>query len=83
MDNASFCLTCETRPTCKQICKPLEKYLKSEQAKNGYSNRHYRRKIRLFGGDNIDKVAANRAMELKYGKRWVSRQRRKAKRFME
>lgn len=62
-----FCLECALRSTCKKICKKLEQYLSKFQAKNGYSDRHYRRKIRLFPIDELERIAGERAFRLKFG----------------
>jgi len=71
----SFCLQCREKKDCKAICKPLQSYLNRIQAQDGYSDRHYRRKTRLDA--DIEKTANRRAMELKYGKKWVQTQLRK------
>ena len=76
MSNA-FCLDCGEKKNCKAICKPLESYLNKLQADNGYSDRHYRRKMIPWDSHLIEYKATKRAMELKYGKKWVERQYRK------
>jgi len=79
MDNASFCLKCKTRKDCKKTCKKLEKYLCKLQSKDGYSDRHLRRKELLWDSMDIEDLAGVRAMELKYGKKWAHTQIRKEK----
>ncbi len=69
---ASFCLQCGERNTCKSICKPLEKRLK-ERDIAGYSTRHKRRKERLFPIDVVERIGAERAFELRYGKSYLKK----------
>ncbi len=70
----SFCLQCGERNTCKSICKPLEKRLK-ERDIAGYSTRHKRRKERLFPTDVVERIGAERAFELRYGKSYFKKAR--------
>jgi len=79
MSEASFCLKCNKKAECKQICKELNSYLNKCQADLGYSDRHYKRKIRIYPPQLLEKIASQRAFELKYGKKWVERQQRKWK----
>lgn len=65
-----FCQSCPKKSSCKQICKKLESYLCHCQAKNGYSDRHYRRKTLLWDGAEIEKLAIKRAFEIRFGKRY-------------
>ena len=53
----------------KKVCKKIESYLHACQAKDGYSDRHYRRKIRLFPTDALDMIGGKRAFKIKYGSR--------------
>lgn len=42
------CSTCHKYNTCIKICNKLENYLQREQSKQGYSDRHIRRKEKQF-----------------------------------
>jgi len=66
MGSPSFCLSCPDREGCKKICERLEKYLKGLQAKDGYSDRHRRRKELLWDAQKIEQLATKRAFRLKY-----------------
>jgi len=59
-----FCEDCGSRDTCGKLCSELHKYLTKEQAKDGYSDRHYRRKIWLYPLAMLEKIATKRAFHL-------------------
>ena len=76
MSDTSFCLNCDKRKECKKICKPLESYLNKCQADEGYSDRHYKRKMIPFDGHLIENLASKRAMQIKYGRKWTDKEYR-------
>jgi len=65
------CKECIDQPCIKtgKVCKDIEKLLSKLQSDNGYSDRHIRRKEIPYDSIEIENIATQRAMELKYGKR--------------
>jgi N-glycosylase/DNA lyase len=72
-----FCQECMKKRDCRGICKALEGFLNKCQAKEGYSDRQYRRKNVPYDSLLIENLATRRASELKYGKKWTNQQVRK------
>jgi len=66
------CQHCKDRPCIKtgKVCKEIESYLNKCQAKDGYSDRHYRRKMIPFDPQILEYRASERAFQLKYGKKY-------------
>lgn len=59
-----FCMDCLNHSKCIKVCRPLELYLQREQSREGYSERHLRRKE--IPTKNIDDMATKRAFQIKY-----------------
>lgn len=64
--NALSCQNCQKRLECVEICPEVEKLLNANQAKNGYSDRHYRRKTSTYDSQTIEGLANSRAFHWKY-----------------
>lgn len=73
------CKDCKTQECIKtkKVCKKIESYLQACQAKDGYSDRHYRRKNVPYDSNLIENLASRKALELRYGKKWAEKQVRK------
>jgi len=61
----AFCIKCPQKEKCQEICKELEHYLNRLQSKEGYSDRHRRRKERVWDSRLIENLAAKRAFKIK------------------
>lgn len=79
------CKECKQQECIKtgKVCKKIESYLNACQAKDGYSDRHIRRKEIPYDSQYIEQLASRRALEIRYGKKWAENEQRKAERFME
>jgi hypothetical protein len=69
-----LCNDCKEKATCKKTCKAVEEWLQEQKIFSAGWIRHKvisknRKFYREVGVDNIDKVAEQRALELKYGRR--------------
>lgn len=63
MDSASFCLTCNKRPSCKAICPALEATL--PKPGSGRNRREF-----SVDPQKIEKLAEKRVFSLLYGKKY-------------
>lgn len=72
-----FCEECKHKQNCTEICKPLNNYLKREQAKEGYSHRHIQRKELFFDNTALDAIWVYNALKKMYGKPFAEAYRRK------
>lgn len=65
-----FCSKCDKRDTCREICKPLENYLQSNESDKellgidrGYSDRHIRRKEVPYAPEHFEQFLPIKAIE--------------------
>jgi len=65
------CTKCVDKPCIKtgKVCKDIERLLNKIQAKEGYSDRHRRRKERIFPIEVVERIGAERAFKIKFGGR--------------
>ena len=74
MSHKDFCSTCPKKDTCKEICQPLETYLRTTRSdkellgiKRSASDRQIQRKQVYHDPNTLEWLAGERAMRISLG----------------